>query len=67
MTTHTHPEIDQRLKTLEDYLTQHAATRKQIEGLETRMTDGFNHLEGKANDVLLEIQAIKGFLMPPNS
>ena len=67
MATHTHPETEQRLKTLDDYLTQHVATRQQVEGLEAKMTDGFNHLEGKVNDVLLDIQAIKGFLLPQDS
>ena len=52
---------------LDDYLTQHVATRQQVEGLEAKMTDGFNHLEGKVNDVLLDIQAIKGFLLPQDS
>ena len=65
MTTHTHPETERRLKTLDDYLTQHVATRQQVEDLETKMTDEFKHLEGKVNDVLLDIQAVKDFLLPP--
>jgi uncharacterized coiled-coil protein SlyX len=61
MTTHTDPRIEERLKTVEDYLTQHVATRKQVEKLDTKMVN----LEGKLNDVQEDVKAIKDFLLPP--
>ena len=54
MATHPHPEIEERLKVV-------------VEDLETRMTEKFDHLEGKINDVLEDVRAIRAYLIPPNS